>query len=672
MATDGYLKIKTKIDNSEVPKGVKELEEKIKKAQVDNTNNSQEQRNLENEINAYERLKAQADSYNQKLKELNTEKNKIAQGNPGLAVGQDTAELTNIKAQIDSINQKYRQTVSEIDKQAPKIDRVHARLTKVKAKQTENNAKISEYKQKIESIKTQHIENSLNNTGKSISKQISSIGKMAIGIVGIQAGWGAVKSAIGLVSQYNTQVSTDLDYMKFCLANAITPVIQRLISLAMTLLSYINAITSAWFGINLFSNATAKNFQKMQKGASSTAKSAREIQKSLQGFDEMNILSDNSDAGSSEGGNSGISVPSMDLSSMQAPVPKWLEWIIKNKGLILSAIAGITGGIIAWKSGLGAIKSLGIGILITGIVYSIESLVNYLQNPTWENFGGIVQGIGVALLGLALIIGSVPLAVIGAGVLIVGTIMKYWNQIKTFLQEGIDWLTGKSDWVHEMFGDTIGNIYDIFVENLQLILNWFDTTFTNIRKIFDELIDFVKNVFTGNWKGAWENVKNIFKTLWNEVKTSFFTILELINNKAKMIGQTVGDVIGGAFKAVINALLDKAESLLNKPIDAVNSLINKINDVSGINLSRLDRFDLPRMAKGGVLTQPTPVIAGEAGKEMIMPLENNLEYLDILADKLASKIGSGGGCYILNIDSKTVQRGMAQRSNGLVFATNGR
>lgn len=128
----------------------------------------------------------------------------------------------------------------------------------------------------------------------------------------------------------------------------------------------------------------------------------------------------------------------------------------------------------------------------------------------------------------------------------------------------------------------------------------------------------------------------------------------------------------GHLKAVVNGVLGAIEGILNAPIKAINSLIGTINKVPGINLSRLNTFNLPRMAKGGVLTQPTPVIAGEAGKEMIMPLENNLEYLDILADKLASKIGSGGGCYILNIDSKTVQRGMAQRSNGLVFATNGR
>ena len=40
---DGYLKIKTKIDNKDVDKGITELENKIKKLQEDNSKSSTEQ-----------------------------------------------------------------------------------------------------------------------------------------------------------------------------------------------------------------------------------------------------------------------------------------------------------------------------------------------------------------------------------------------------------------------------------------------------------------------------------------------------------------------------------------------------------------------------------------------------------------------------------------------------
>ena len=56
----------------------------------------------------------------------------------------------------------------------------------------------------------------------------------------------------------------------------------------------------------------------------------------------------------------------------------------------------------------------------------------------------------------------------------------------------------------------------------------------------------------------------------------------------------------------------------------------------------------------------------------MVPLENNLEWLDMLADKLALKIGGNNCSYILNIDGKVVQRGIAKRNQELAFATNGR
>lgn len=663
---DGYLKIKTKIDNKEVDKGIKELEDKIKKLQTDNSQNSNDQRSLQQEIDNYEQMCQKADQYKQKIKELEIEKDKIFKQNPNLAVSTDSAEYANIKAQISEIQAKYAQTTAEIDKQAPKIDKVYSKLESVKKKQEENNAKISEYKRKIESINTDKIKNSLDSVGNKLTSQIGKLGKMAFAIIGIRTAWGLVRSAISTVAQYNPQIATDIAYIQYALANTLLPVVQKLISLAYTLLSYINAITSAWFGINLFGNSSAKNFQKMQKSASGTAKSAKEIQKSLQGFDEMNIIQDNN---SSNGGESGASMPSMDLNGIQGEVPKWLKWIIDNKDLMLSILAGILAGIVAIKLGLGLIKALGIGVLIAGIVFMIQNLIKYFKDPSWTNFGKIIQGIGIALIGLGIIIGSIPVAIAGAITLIVGMIVKYWEQIKAFFQKGIDWLTSKSDWVHNMFGDTIGNIYDMFVYNLQQLLNFFDSIFKMIKGIFDGIITFIKGVFTGNWKQAWEGIKQIFVSVFEGIKGVFIAIFNSIRSQVVTIASTTGTIISNVFKAVVNAVLRTIENVLNSPIRAVNALIGVINKVPGINITRLNTFNLPRLARGGIISQPTQAIIGEAGKEAVVPLENNLEWLDKLSDMISSKIGGNGNVNVY-LDGRLIQRQMSKRNDELAFATN--
>lgn len=670
---NGYLKIKTKLDNSGIDKDITELENKIKKAQTDNLGLDKEATGLQEEINQYEKLCNEADKYKEKIKQLEAERKTLTLG--GLS-STNVPQYNSLTTNIDLMKQKYSQATIEIDKQASKIDKVYAKLNKIKAKQTENNAKVQEFKDKIESIKINKVQNQINNIGKGIQGQISKIGKMAFAIIGIRTAWNAVRSAINIVSQYNSQVSTDLEYMRYCIANALVPIVQSLIKLLYTALSYINAISTAWFGINLFSNSSAKNFQKMKNSASGTAKSAKEIQKSLQGFDEMNILQDNT---SSTGGSTGVSAPSMDLSNVQGEIPAWLKWIIENKDLIISTLTGIATAVLLIKFGLEGIKALGIGVLIAGIMYTVMALIEYLKDPSWENFGKVIQGIGVSIIGVGVIIASVlgivagaPVIITGAIVLIWGTIVKYWEQIKAFFQSGIDWLKGKSDWIRQMFGDVVGDIYDNFVSGLQDVLNWLDSTMKGIKANFNEIISFIKNVFSGNWQGAWQNIKNIFSNIWEGMKNTVKTIFGLIGKMAINIGKTVGATISGAFKAVVNGVLWAIEDILNSPIRAINSLTDVINRVPGINLGYLNTFNLPRLAKGGVISQPMQAIIGEAGREAVVPLENNMEWLDVLADKLASKIGTSGGSYIINLDGRTIQRGQAKRKKELAFATNGR
>lgn len=671
---DGYLKIKTKIDNKDVDKGIEELESKIKKLQTDNEKGSSEQKILQEEINRYEKLQQEADKYKQKISSLNKEKQAMFIKN-GFNRALPDSEMPNyikVTSELENVRAKYSNINSEIDKQAPKIEKVYSKLDKIKAKQTENNAKIQQFKSKIESIKANNIKSSIDGIGKSITGQISKIGKMAMAVVGIRTAWSAVRSAVNLVSQYNPQISADLQYMGYCIANIVAPAVQWLTRSLYTALSYINAIMQAWFGINIFANSSAKAFKKMQSSAGGTAKSAKEIQKSLQGFDEMNILSDNSN--SSSGGGGGIATPSMDLSNMQGEIPEWLKWIIDNKDLILSVISGITVGLLAWKLGLDGIKALGIGVLISGIVYTIQSLISYLNDGSWENFGKIIQGIGIALLGLAIIIGSVPVAVAGAITLIVGTIVKYWEQIKAFLQNGIDWLVSKTDWVRDNFGIVGETIYNIFTSLLQGLLNIFDSLFTAIKGIFDGIIKFIKGVFTGNWKQAWEGIKDIFFSVWNGIKGIVSSVWQFIKSVIYSLLNLV--------KGIVNTVWGVIKGLINLIIGGINALIRGMNRLSftapdwvpgiggkrwGVNIPQI-----PRLAKGGIISQPTQAIIGEAGREAVVPLENNMEWLDILADKLASKIGGNGGSYIINMDGRVIQRGIAKKQQELAFARNGR
>ena len=50
---------------------------------------------------------------------------------------------------------------------------------------------------------------------------------------------------------------------------------------------------------------------------------------------------------------------------------------------------------------------------------------------------------------------------------------------------------------------------------------------------------------------------------------------------------------------------------------------------------------IPKLAQGGVIDSPTYALLGEAGKEAVMPLENNTQWIDLLASKLNAQSGGG-------------------------------
>lgn len=631
MNEDGKVIIGIHADSSKFDKQLKSLEKQYANKEIDLNLSAEELSKAESSLKLIEeeanRLDNKYAEINNKIKEQENLISRITQKNADGTISipnENLSAYNKALSDIQMLRSQQKEMLTDIEANNQAIDKQEKIVSKISAKYEKQKNDLQEIGNKIQNVKVSQIQSQTEGISKSISGVISKMGRWALAVFGIRSAYMAIRNAINVISEQDEQLKADIEYMKNALAYTLEPIVRAIVNLAKQLMFYVGYVVKAWTGKNIFENAN-----KSLGGATKNAKALnKEIQKTLaSGIDEITNL--DISTGGRGGDDTGGVMPSFDLTNMDMPVPEWLQWIADNGPLVVSILAGIAGALIALKLGFSALQALGIGLAITGILIAIQGLLGYLQDPSWENFGKIIAGIGIAIIGFGLIIGSLPAVIVGAVVAIVGIIIMYWDKIKAFLQNGINWLTGKSDWVHKMFGDTIGDIYDLFVQNLQAILDYFDGVFTAMKGILDGIIEFVKGVFSGNWEQAWNGVKKIFTSLLNGMKQTFISFLTIITNMAVAVGKGVGGIIAGAFKGVVNAVLWSIENILNAPIRTVNSLIGVINKVPGVNLGKLPTFSLPRLARGGIVNNPGRgvmmgnYVAGERGAEAIVPLQNS-------------------------------------------------
>ena len=527
------------------------------------------------------------------------------------------AEIKYIESQLDEIEHKLKQAdmgfeVGDTQKLEAQYSKLIKQLDRLQKKQADLN--------KTDLTKAQK---SIDKVGNSVSKTISKVGKWALAVFGVRSAYMFVRQSASTLAQYNEQIASDLDYMQFALASMLQPVIERLIQLAYKLLTYVNYIAKAWFGVDLFANASAKAMNK-------SAKSAEKMKKSLAGFDEMNVLNDNGSTGAM-----GAVAPSLDLSAPEdVPIPSWIQWIADNKDIVIAGLLGIAGGLIAISLGLTAIQGLGIGLILAGIVILIKGIVDFIKDPSWDNFLTILMGISLVVAGIAVLMGGWIVALVALGVAIVAYIIKNWDKVKEIL--------GKvGSWIYEKVIKPVG---DFFVK-----------LWDGIKNGVKSAVDWVKEKF-------------------NAIVTFFSNLISKIVGLFKKIGTKVGDAIGGAFKIVINGVLKAIENILNFPIKSINKLIDVINKVPGIDLGTLPTFSLPRLAVGGIVNMPGrgvmvgSAIAGERGPEGVIPLTNS---------QMMSELGEAIGRYITinanitnTMNGRIISRELQKVKNNTDFATN--
>ena len=484
------------------------------------------------------------------------------------------------------------------------------------------------------------------------------------------------------------------------LANVFSAFMKRLFGVKSDSSSGIGAVAS---DVSSATNAM-DNLSNSTSGVGSAAKKAAKEIKGLMGIDEINTISSTgSDSDSGSGDSSGIGNIGMDdwdfsqqekatdglLSKVEVFADKVRNifknisnFIKKHKEIILSIIGGLVSGIIAffiagnWGAITGAIASVigwieliptalglaGLALttpaaLIAGAVAVVTTAFLYLwqtsdsfRNALINGWNALVSALTPyfkAIMGALKLVGDFLVTVLkpilfllwDAWCTVVDNIVKVtmslWSNciapVVKFLGECLKKIIDGLNEIWQAWKPTIEKIGEILIviwnNCLKPVINWLGNEFIqafrnvgnyikpileNLKTMFGGLIDFIVGVFTGNWQKAWQGVQNIFR-------------------------------------GIFDGLTNIAKKPLNAIIDAINAMIRGLNKIKlpnwipgfggmGINIPTI-----PKLAKGGIVDAPTIAMVGEAGKEAVMPLENNTGWITDLAAKVADRMPVSGG-----------------------------
>lgn len=201
-------------------------------------------------------------------------------------------------------------------------------------------------------------------------------------------------------------------------------------------------------------------------------------------------------------------------------------------------------------------------------------------------------------------------------------------------------------WVVDILAPIITGVANAIFDKISVVVGGIIDFINGIITTLRGIIEFIKGVFTGDWSLAWDGIKNIFKGIWD-------SFVELAKAPLNLLIGTINTFIAGA-EGAINALI---RGLNHISID-VPDWVPKIGGKKyGVSLNDVSFSRIEYLAKGGVVNSPTLSVIGEAGREAVVPLENNTGWMDKLATYLSAKMDNTGVINAINNLTKVVADG---------------
>lgn len=187
-------------------------------------------------------------------------------------------------------------------------------------------------------------------------------------------------------------------------------------------------------------------------------------------------------------------------------------------------------------------------------------------------------------------------------------------------------------------------------------VDFFKNAWNGIKGAFSAVGNWFRSVFSSAWSGItniWNGARNFFSGVWNGITGVFSSVGSWFGNIFRNAYNGITNAFSGIrnfFNGVWNGMTGGLKGAINSIIRGINSMINGLNRIHidmpdwmgggsfGINIPTI-----PYLAKGGIIDKPTLSMIGEAGREAVVPLENNTGGLQELATKLFALMGGAGG-----------------------------
>lgn len=621
---------------------------------------------------------------------------------------------------------------------------------------------------------------SAKNLGSSMKSVIKTMTKYTLAIFGARSGFYAVKNAIRQVLSDNEKLNNTVTAMKGAFANALAPVIERVVYWLKYAFAYLNLFVKVLTGVDMAAQYNAKAINKQTEATKKNAKATKEANAQLASFDEKNVQSANNlNAADTESESPAALLDLPDVSGGQfEQICETIKAHINELEMMLAVALLATGFILL---AVGQIP-MGIACIVAGITLAAIAIKDWgeLSERTKTMIATIMAIAGGAFLAIGLIlIGTgvkMPLGIamvaIGAAMLVAAVALK-WNEMSEKIRTVISIIMAVVGVAFLVLGSilafsgthlplgialialgavaltaTIALNWNMLKDNIQTILLAIMAVVSVALLVLGAVLAFsgahlvlgIALIAAGAvglctslalmWNSIPEKVKNVISIIAATVGAALIvlgvilaatgvnlplgialiaagaatlvtvgalnkdTIVNWISDVWARIKNFWNAHIGYVFKSewwsrkfdcikqgmrnALNGVITVVENTINRVVGALNSFSIKIPNwvptYGGSSLGfNIPYAHLPRLAKGGIVNNPgrgQAVIAGEAGAEAILPLQNNTEWMDMLVDKVADRV-SMNVVNRITIDGKDVNSSNKKYDSRFAFATNG-